>query len=67
LAQVGPVNLSHAGLDLIPPLLHEAIDLMGLLETGGITALRFASSSAKSLIPFRLPEWSFGQTATRLS
>jgi len=67
LAQVGPVNLSQAGLDLIPPLLHEVIDLMGLFETGGITALRFASSSAKSLIPFRLPEWPFGQTATRLS
>jgi hypothetical protein len=67
LAQVGPANLSQTGLDLTPPLLHEVIDLMGLFETGGITALRFASSSAKSLIPFRLPEWSFGQTATKLS
>ncbi len=67
LAQVGSLNLSQGGVDLIPPLLHEVIDLMGLIETGGFTALRFASSSAKSLIPFRLPEWPFGQTATRCS
>lgn len=56
LFQLGPINLSQGGVDLIPPVLHEIIDLMGLFEMGGKEALRFASSSARSLIPFRLPE-----------
>jgi hypothetical protein len=29
-------------LDLIPPLLHDAIDLKNLVEIGGVAALQFA-------------------------
>lgn len=57
LAQVGPINLTAPGADLIPPLLHDAIDLKDLLELGGLHALRHASSSARSLIARPLLMW----------
>ncbi len=50
-AQLGPVVLAGPGADLIPPLLHDAIDLKNLLEIGGLTALRFAPDHLKALIP----------------
>lgn len=59
LAQVGPINLASPGADLIPPLLHDAIDLKDLVEVGGVQALRFASASVRSLLPCSLPLWPF--------
>lgn len=41
-AALGPLALAGPVLDLIPPLLHDAIDLKNLTEIGGIAALRFA-------------------------
>ncbi len=41
-AQLGPVPLAGPVLDLLPPLLHDAIDLKNLVEIGGISALQFA-------------------------
>jgi len=57
LAQVGPINLATPGADLIPPLLHDAIDLKDLVEVGGVRALRYASASVRSLFACRLPVW----------
>ncbi|MFN7149836.1 MAG: NAD(P)/FAD-dependent oxidoreductase [Microthrixaceae bacterium] len=57
LAQVGPINLAAPGADLLPPLLHDAIDLKDLVELGGIAALRFASASVRSLLPCPLTVW----------
>lgn len=58
LAQIGPINLTAPGADLIPPLIHEAIDLKDLLEIGGIGALRHASASVRSLFTVPLAIWS---------
>ena len=58
LAQVGPINLTAPGADLIPPLLHEAIDLKDLVEIGGIHALRHASASVRWLFTFPRAVWS---------
>jgi NADH dehydrogenase len=55
LAQVGPLNLTVGGADLIPPLLHEAIDMKHLLEIGGVQALQYASASVRSLLTCPLP------------
>ncbi len=52
LAQLGPFELSHPFTDLIPPLLHDAIDLKNLLEIGGVGALRYAPEPVRAL--FRL-------------
>ena len=62
LAQLGPITLSAPGADLIPPILHEAIDLKDLLELGGVHALRYASTSARSLIAWPLAAWPSGAT-----
>jgi NADH dehydrogenase FAD-containing subunit len=51
LAQVGPIGLTAPLADLVPPLLHDAIDLKDLLEVGGLRALRHASASMRSHIP----------------
>ncbi len=60
-ARVGPLDLAAPVLDLIPPLLHEIIDLKDLVETGGSAALRFAPSSVHALL--RLPGWLTGRGA----
>ena len=39
LAEVGPFTLTAPGLDLVPPLLHWAIDLKHLIETRGVAGL----------------------------
>jgi len=57
LAQVGPINLTAPGADLVPPLLHDAIDLKDLLEVGGVHALRYASASVRSLLTWPLAVW----------
>jgi len=57
LAQVGPINLTAPVADLIPPLIHEAIDLKNLLEVGGAHALRYASWSVRSLLSSPLRLW----------
>lgn len=57
-ARVGPLDLATPVLDLIPPLLHEVIDLKDLVETGGAAALRFAPASVRALLP--LPAWVVG-------
>lgn len=57
LAQVGPINLTGPGADLIPPLLHDAIDLKDLLEVGGVQALRYASAPVRSLFACPLAVW----------
>ncbi len=54
LAQVGTINLTAPGADLIPPLLHEAIDLKSLFEVGGVQALCYASASVRSLFTWPL-------------
>ena len=54
LAQLGPLVLAGPVADLIPPLLHEVIDLKNLLEIGGPAALRFATGPVRSLVP-RVP------------
>jgi len=65
LAQLGPVTLTTGGADLIPPLLHDAVDLKDLLEVGGVQALRFASASVRSLFSWPLPQWPAPWNATR--
>ncbi len=57
LAQVGPINLTLTVADLIPPFLHDAIDLKGLVEVGGVRALRYASASVRSLLPCSRSWW----------
>ncbi|MCC5950967.1 MAG: FAD-dependent oxidoreductase [Acidimicrobiia bacterium] len=57
LAQVGPINLTAPGADLIPPILHDAIDLKDLLDVGGVHALRYASSSVRSLLTWPFAVW----------
>ena len=57
LAQIGPINLTTVGADLIPPLLHDAIDLKDLLEIGGFLALRYASAPVRSLFANPLRCW----------
>jgi NADH dehydrogenase len=59
LAQVGPLNLTVGGADLIPPLLHEAIDIKHLLDIGGVQALRYTSASVRSLFtcPLLVQPW----------
>jgi NADH dehydrogenase len=52
LARLGPVHLTAPGTDLIPPLVHEAIDLKNLVEIGGFPALRYASASVRALVPW---------------
>ena len=66
LAQVGPVNLSAPVADLIPPLLHDAIDLKDLVEIGGVHALRYSSASVRSLFscPLRLWPWRTAAVST---
>jgi NADH dehydrogenase len=49
-AQLGPLTLSGELADLLPPLLHDAIDLKDLLEIGGIRALDRAPSSVRSVL-----------------
>ncbi len=49
-AQIGPLTLSGELADLLPPLLHDAIDLKDLLEIGGIGALNRAPSSVRSVL-----------------
>jgi NADH:ubiquinone reductase (H+-translocating) len=67
LAQVGPINLTAPGTDLIPPLLHEAIDLKELLELGGVHALRYASAPMRSLLACPLPLWPWRRAAAVFS
>ncbi len=67
LAQIGPINLTAPGADLIPPLLHEAIDLKDLIEIGGIGALRHASASVRSLFTVPLAAWSLATAPTARS
>lgn len=50
LAELGPLTLARPVADLIPPLLHDAIDLKNLLEIGGVGALRFAAGPVGSLL-----------------
>ncbi len=58
LAQIGPLTLTSPGADLIPPLIHDAIDLKDLLEVGGLRALRHISGSVRSLLPWPIvPLW----------
>ncbi len=52
LAQLGPLVLAQPIADLVPPLLHDLVDLKNLLEIGGVGALRFATGSVRSLVPF---------------
>lgn len=54
LAQLGPLVLASPVVDLIPPLMHHAIDLKDLIEIGGLGALRFVPAPVRALIP-RLP------------
>jgi NADH:ubiquinone reductase (H+-translocating) len=54
LAQFGPLVLANPVVDLMPPLMHHAIDLKDLIEIGGLGALRFAPAPVRALIP-RLP------------
>lgn len=54
LASVGPVDLSAPVLDVIPPVLHDAIDVKELVELGGPAALRFVPESVRSLVPLPL-------------
>lgn len=51
LATFGPLVLADPVMDLVPPLLHDAIDLKNLLEIGGVGALRFAPHRLRSLLP----------------
>jgi NADH dehydrogenase len=56
-AQLGPVELAGPFADLVPPLLHDVIDLKNLLEIGGIGALRFATGPVKALLPVGPLTW----------
>lgn len=67
LAQIGPINLTAPGVDLIPPLLHEAIDIKDLLEVGGVQALRHASTPVRSLFACSLPLWPWRTAAAVVS
>jgi len=61
LAQLGPLVLAGPVVDLIPPLLHDAIDIKNLIEIGGLAALRFAPESVRALIPhLPTPSWAAG-------
>ncbi len=51
LAQVGPLVLARPVADLVPPLLHHALDIKELIEIGGLGALRFAPAPVRALIP----------------
>ena len=57
LAQVGPINLTAPGADLIPPLLHDVIDHKDLVEVGGVRALPYASASVRALFTWPLAVW----------
>ncbi len=50
-AELGPIALAGPVLELVPPLLHDAIDVKNLLEIGGLRALRFAPDSVRSFLP----------------
>jgi NADH dehydrogenase len=63
LAQLGPLVLAGPVADLIPPLVHDAIDLKNLIEIGGIAALRFAPESVRALVP-QLPTLSWATPPT---
>jgi NADH:ubiquinone reductase (H+-translocating) len=54
LAQLGPFALAGPFADLLPPLMHHAIDVKTLIEIGGLGALRFAPAPVRALIP-RVP------------
>lgn len=61
LAQLGPLVLAGPVADLIPPLLHDAIDIKNLIEIGGLTALRFAPESVRTLVQhLPLLSWAAG-------
>jgi NADH:ubiquinone reductase (H+-translocating) len=64
LAQLGPIVFAGPVVDLVPPLMHHAIDLKDLIEIGGLGALRFAPAPVRALIP-RLPgpSWPVRQVA----
>ncbi|TVR28608.1 MAG: hypothetical protein EA389_00230, partial [Ilumatobacter sp.] len=47
LAQLGPLVLAGPVLDLVPPVMHHAIDLKDLIEIGGLGALRFAPAPVR--------------------
>jgi NADH dehydrogenase len=65
LAQLGPLVLASPVVDLIPPLMHHAIDLKDLIEIGGLGALRFAPFPVRALIPsLPGPSWPAGAPAT---
>ena len=51
LAQIGPLVLAGPVADLIPPIMHDLIDVKTLLAIGGRAALRFATGPAGSLVP----------------
>lgn len=55
LAQVGPLVLAGPVADLVPPLMHHAIDIKDLIEIGGLGALRFAPAPVRARVP-RLPD-----------
>jgi NADH dehydrogenase len=50
LAQLGPLVLAGPIVDLVPPLMHHAIDLKDLIEIGGPSALRFAPAPVRALM-----------------
>jgi NADH dehydrogenase FAD-containing subunit len=59
LAQFGPLVLASPVLDLMPPLMHHAIDLKDLIEIGGLGALRFAPTPVRELMThLAWPIWS---------
>jgi NADH dehydrogenase len=67
LAQVGPLVLAQPVVDLVPPLLHDLVDLKNLLEIGGVGALRFAPGSVRSLLPFGPLAGSLADSVVRAS
>lgn len=68
LADFGAAALAGPVADLVPPLLHDVIDLKNLLEIGGIGALRFAPASVRQLVP-ALPgaSWTTSHDARRVA
>jgi len=65
LAQLGPLVLAGPVLDLVPPVMHHAIDLKDLIEIGGLGALRFAPAPVRALIPHLPgPSWPTQPAAT---